>query len=70
MPRKAALPPGSRRRAPFCYYSHSPEKELPFQLPEWGEYGVRCPSPGPSFVYSSGSPVKEPTLHIPLAESP
>ena len=69
IPRKAALPPGSPRRAHFCYFSNSPEKELPFQLPQWGEYGERCLSPEPSFIYPSRSPVKEPSLHVPLAES-
>jgi hypothetical protein len=38
--------------------------------PERGPYGNRRPFPEPYLAYSSGSPVKEPYLQVPLTELP
>jgi hypothetical protein len=48
----------------------SPVNEPPLQLLQWGPYAERCPSPEPSFIYLLGSPVKKPSLQVPLAEPP
>ena len=78
VPSKEALPPGSSRRAPTEKDAASralphpsfqvPGKWAPFQVPQQGPYGERCPSSEPSFTYPSGSPVKEPPLQVPLTE--
>ena len=57
VPNKAVPPPGSphettsHRDAPFLEpsssISQSPGKLAPFQVPQWGPYGERCPSPEP-----------------------
>jgi len=35
---------------------------------EWGPYGNRRPIPEPYLAYSSGSPVKKPSLQVPFME--
>jgi len=52
----------------FYCLSNSLVNIPPLQLPQWGPYGERCPSPEPSFIYPSGSTVKKPSLQVPLAE--
>jgi len=37
---------------------------------EWGPYGNRHPFPEPYLAYPSGSPVKEPSLQVPIIELP
>jgi hypothetical protein len=73
--RKRALPQGSPQiptercsisRALFYCLLKSPVNELPLQVPQWGLYGKRCPSPEPSFINLSGLPVEEPSLRVPL----
>ena len=78
VPIKGALPPGSPHRAPTrdtVYFQTPPSFSIPgkwalFQAPQQGPYGKRCLSPEPSFRHPSGSPVKEPTLQVPLTELP
>jgi len=41
---------------------HVPQKQ--------GRYGNRHPLPEPYLAYPSGSPVKEPSLQVPLTELP
>jgi hypothetical protein len=36
----------------------------PSLVPHWGPCRERCHSPEPSLIYSSGSPVKEPSLQV------
>jgi len=43
-------------------FLHVPQKR--------GPYGNRCPFPEPYLAHSSGSPVKEPSLQVPLTELP
>ena len=48
-----------------------PKKDHSSMFPkEWGPYGNRCLFPEPYLVYPSGSPVKEPSLHVPIIELP
>jgi hypothetical protein len=37
---------------------------------EWGPYGNRHPFPEPYLAYPSGSPVKEPSLQVPIIKLP
>ena len=64
---------GERRfihRAPFIHLSKSPVDEPSSRFPKRGPYGRRCPSPEPFSTYPSGSPVRESSLQVPLAELP
>jgi hypothetical protein len=45
-------------------------KEHPPMFPKMGLYGNRRPFPEPYMTYPSGSPVKEPSLQVPLIELP
>jgi hypothetical protein len=71
VPSKGTLPPGSPHTAPserdapllepsFILLSKSLVYEPPFQVPQWGPYAERCPSPEPTYTHSPGSPVEEP----------
>jgi len=76
VPSKGALPPSSphseptERDVPFPEptFIHLFGIRAPFQVPQQGPYGERCPSPGPSSIYPSGSLVKE--RPPPLSGSP
>jgi len=77
---KGAFPPDFPHRSPIererhsisraCFYCllKSPVNEPPLQVPQWGSYGKRCPSPEPSFICLSGPPVEEPSF-VCIAES-
>jgi hypothetical protein len=46
-------------------------KERPLRVPQnQGPYGNRCPFPETYPAYLSGSPVKDPSLQVPLIELP
>jgi len=47
-----------------------PRKKCPPCSPKWGPYGNRRLFPEPHLTYPSGSPVKEPSLQVPLIELP
>ena len=48
-----------------------PRKGASLHVPQKrGPYGNRRPFPEPYLAYPSGSPVKEPSLHVPLIELP
>jgi len=73
VPNKGALPPGSPHRAPIEIDTPFPEpsiclskcKRAPFQVPQRGYYGERCPFPEPSFTSPAGSPIKQPPFRFP-----
>jgi hypothetical protein len=49
----------------FFLFSKALGKDVPVCL---GPYGKRCPFSEPYLAYPSGSPVKEPSLHVALIE--
>ena len=55
----------------YFFLSKALGKEHPSMFPkEWGPYGNRHPFPEPYLAYPSGSPVKEPSLQVPIIELP
>ena len=57
-------------RGPFIHLSKSPLDEPSSRFPKRSPYERRCPSPEPFSTYPSGSPVRESSLQVPLAELP
>jgi len=53
----------------LTFLSKSPVKQHLLPLPQWDPYGG-CLFPEPSFTHPSGSPVKEPSLQVPLIGPP
>ena len=51
-------------------FHHSLERSVRPCSPKRGPYGNRLPFPEPYLAYPSGSPVKEPSLQVPLIELP
>jgi len=55
----------------FFPFLKGPKKGLSLYVPQKrGTYGNRRPFSEPYLAYPSGSPVKEPPLHVPLMELP
>jgi len=54
----------------FTLLSKAIGEERTPMFPKRGPYGNRCPFPELYLAYPSGSPVKEPSLQVPLIELP
>ena len=55
---------------PLSSVTKCPRSTRPHQVPRWGPYGVRSPASALSLMYSSGCPVREPSLYVTLKIAP